>query len=503
MSHDPARADVDYAALFHDAPSGYLVTRTDGTIVEANATLLAWLGRRRHEVVGSSLLDLLPVGDRIVYTTHALSQLGLMGAFAELAVDLRGADGVRLPALLSGTRAAGTGGLPDLDRIIVFNAHERRLYERELVAALRKAEEAEAARAAAEASSRRKQTLLESVLNTVEVGVTVVDAEGNTVLTNARQRANFKRAVPEGMDRPDECQLLLFGPDRVTPLPTDLRPIRRVTMGQSYSDELVWIGTGEGQRALSTTARPIRGDDESFTGSVIAFSDVTDLVSAISAKDDFVANVSHELRTPLTSIMGYLDLALEEEDELPPHVASALRVALRNSEKLLQLVSDLLSAAAGQTSMEPAPTDLAEIVRAALTSVAPRAEANGVELAADIPERLPAVVDGQRISQVLDNLLSNAVKYSPDGGRTTVRARREDGMVRIEVEDSGIGMTESEQSEVFTKFFRSVTARRAAIPGVGLGLAISRSIVEAHGGTITLRSQSGRGTCFTVLLPVG
>ena len=493
--------DIDYAALFHDAPSGYLVTRTNGTIVEANATLLAWLGRRRHEVIGTSLLDLLPVGDRIVYTTHALSQLGLMGAFAELAVDLRAADGDRLPALLSGTRSGGTGDVPALDRIIVFNAHERRLYERELVAALRKAEEAEAARAMAEASSRRKETMLESVLNTVEVGVTVLDADGRSILTNARQRANFKRALPPGVKRADECQLLLFGPDRVTPLPTDLRPIRRAMTGQSYSDELIWVGTGDNQRALSTTARPVRDSDD-FTGSVIAFSDVTDLVSAISAKDDFVANVSHELRTPLTSIMGYLDLALEDEQELPAHVTASLKIALRNSEKLLQLVSDLLSAAAGQSSMEVGSTDLAELIRAAVTSVAPRAEANGVEIRSELPQTLPALVDGGRISQVLDNLLSNAVKYSPDGGFVTVRAERNRDGVLIAVEDTGIGMTETEQAGVFTKFFRSGSARRAAIPGVGLGLAISRSIVEAHGGTITLRSRSGHGSCFTVHLPV-
>ncbi|MBF4994290.1 PAS domain-containing sensor histidine kinase [Arthrobacter gandavensis] len=518
--HPPGFA-LDYQELFHSSPSGYLVTLEDGTIAEVNATFATWVGCPREDLIGTSLLSLLPIGDRIVYSTHAMPQLGVGRPFAELAVDFLSADGTRLPALISANRQPAEGSRPAMDRVVVFNAHERRLYERELVTALRTAEQAEAARASAEAvvlekqralqekdrvlqeslaESRRNESLLQTVLDTVEVGVSVVDEDGNTILTNSRQRFINRRALPPGKAEANECELLISGPDRATPLPPDMRPVRRTVLGQSFSDQLVWFGCGDAQRAFSVTARSVQRQGD-FQGSVLAFSDVTGLVNAVAAKEDFVANVSHELRTPLTSIMGYLDLALEDEDQIPAYVAASLRVALRNSEKLLELVSDLLSAAAGPSSIERVPADLSELLGSSLTSAAPRAEINKVQLVRDFPAELPAFLDPQRISQVIDNLLSNAVKYSPDGGRVTVSASSTPQTLTFEVSDTGIGMTEAEQAEVFTKFFRSGTSRKAAIPGVGLGLVISKNIVEAHGGTITLQSQAGAGTVFTVRLP--
>ncbi len=518
----PPAVSVDYQELFHSSPSGYLVTLEDGTIAEANATFANWIGCPREDLIGTSLLSLLPIGDRIVYSTHALPQLGAGRSFAELAVDFLSADGTRLPALISANRQPAEGSRPAMDRVVVFNAHERRLYERELVTALRAAEQAEAARASAEAvvlekqralqekdrvlqeslaESRRKESLLQTVLNTVEVGVSVVDEEGNTILTNSRQRFITRRALPPGTTEANECELLIYGPDRVTPLPPEMRPVRRTVLGQSFSDQLVWFGSGEAQRAFSVTARSVQRQG-GFQGSVLAFRDVTGLVNAVAAKEDFVANVSHELRTPLTSIMGYLDLALEDEEQIPAYVAASLRVALRNSEKLLELVSDLLSAAAGPSSIERVPADLSELLSSSLTSAAAPGDIYNGQRVPDFPPELPAVLDPQRISQVIDNLLSNAVKYSPDGGRVTVSAWSTPDTLTFEVSDTGIGMTHAEQAEVFTKFFRSGTSRKAAIPGVGLGLVISKNIVEAHGGTITLQSEAGEGTVFTVRLPL-
>ena len=102
---------------------------------------------------------------------------------------------------------------------------------------------------------------------------------------------------------------------------------------------------------------------------------------------------------------------------------------------------------------------------------------------------------------MLDNLLSNAIKYSPDGGRVIVRSFEEDGAAVLEVSDTGMGMSEADQAEVFTKFFRTSSVRQAAIPGLGLGLAISKSIAEAHGGTLTFTSVLGAGTTFRVSIP--
>ncbi|MDK1360197.1 histidine kinase dimerization/phospho-acceptor domain-containing protein [Arthrobacter sp. zg-Y1219] len=175
--------------------------------------------------------------------------------------------------------------------------------------------------------------------------------------------------------------------------------------------------------ALSYSARILR-NEHGFHGAVIAFHDITALADALRAKDDFVSSVSHELRTPLTSIMGYLDLAEDEAENLGltgaiPH---AISVAQRNSERLLLLVSDLLAAASGSRSVDARPVAVAELISASLRAAAPRAAAAGVELTTSCAPALAVQADPVRLAQVLDNLLSNAIKYSPDGGTVTVSA---------------------------------------------------------------------------------
>ena len=349
-------------------------------------------------------------------------------------------------------------------------------------------------------TSKRQEALLNTVLDTVHLGVLAIDAGGHDVLMNRKQRANHELARPKDIADPNESQLLVYGADRKTLVPVEERPVRRAVLGETFTDYLVWLGDGKEQRALVTTARPMKDSDGNFTGSVIVFSDVTDLVNALTAKDDFVSSVSHEFRTPLTSILGYVEILLA--DELEDSQRDMLEIIRRNSERLLTLVSDLLSSRNGQLIVTPHAVDVADLVRGSVSSAMPRAAAAGVELRADIPDRLEAHVDSARISQVLDNLVSNAIKYSPGGGEVVVSLAREDGHVACRVTDTGMGMTPEDSSEVFAKFFRTSSVRRTAIPGVGLGLPISKAIVEAHGGTIDVDSTLGEGTTFTFRVPV-
>lgn len=350
--------------------------------------------------------------------------------------------------------------------------------------------------------SKRQEELLNSVLETVHLGVLAVDADGHDILMNRKQRANHRLASPAGNPDPNESQLLVFQADRTTTVPVESRPVRRAVLGENFTDNLVWLGSGREQRAITTSARAMKDQDGAFAGSVIVFSDVTDLVNALAAKDDFVSNVSHEFRTPLTSILGYVELLLDERDELPESHVEPLKIIRRNSERLLGLVSDLLASRNGQLVVSPQAVDVAELVRASVSAALPRAIAANVQLRADAPERLDAHVDSARVSQVLDNLVSNAIKYSPNGGDVVVSLGSEGANLVCRVSDTGMGMSEKDQAEVFTKFFRTGNVRNTSIPGVGLGLSISKAIVEAHGGTIQLRSTLGRGTTFTVRMPV-
>jgi signal transduction histidine kinase len=222
------------------------------------------------------------------------------------------------------------------------------------------------------------------------------------------------------------------------------------------------------------------------------------------AKSEFLSIASHELRTPLTSIVGYVAVILERDD-LDPGLRKHLDVVARNSRRLQQLVGDLLEEA--QQTGHPAPlreqeTDLAAIVRDAVVAARPSATRAGVVLEVDAPDAIAFTGDPQRLAQVVDNLVSNAIKYTEAGGRAEVQASVVDACAVIRVRDTGIGIKPEDRDHLFTRFFRTREATLSAIQGVGLGLSISKSIIESHGGQIEVDSELGRGSEFRVVLPL-
>jgi PAS domain S-box-containing protein len=224
-------------------------------------------------------------------------------------------------------------------------------------------------------------------------------------------------------------------------------------------------------------------------------------------KDDFVASVSHELRTPLTSIRGYLDLVLDgDAGPLTSEQEQYLGVIARNATRLLALVGDLLVVAqhdSGAVALDRQRGDLGAVASEAVSSAAPIAEERGLALAIaaqDVPE---FEFDPARIGQVLDNLISNALKFTAAGGSVEVRVTCEADRAVVEVADSGMGMSGAEQERLFERFYRTESSSTQATPGTGLGLWISKTIVEAHGGEIGVDSATGRGTTFRVELPLG
>lgn len=348
------------------------------------------------------------------------------------------------------------------------------------------------------AKSQHRERLLETVVNTVGVGVVAVDAEGNDLLMNSTQLAMHAIGRPEGNPDPEEKELLLFDHDKV-PLPTNARPVRRAINGERFTNYQIWVGAGSDARALSVTARHIPHENGSQAGAVIAFLDVTEMVNALAAKDDFVANVSHEFRTPLTAIQSYLELVLEDTLLPPEDVSRYLHIAARNAQRLERLVSDLLTTTS--ITADCAPVNVARLLADCLASAAPAAAANAVKTVWQCQDPLMVMVDGVRIAQVLDNLVSNAVKYSPDGGTLTLSAWADGLDLRCTVTDTGLGMNAAEQAGAFQKFFRARTAVGRGIPGIGLGLMISKTIIETHGGSLTMDSRYGSGTTMSFVIP--
>lgn len=225
---------------------------------------------------------------------------------------------------------------------------------------------------------------------------------------------------------------------------------------------------------------------------------------AISVKDDFIALVSHELRTPLTSIIGYLDLVTDCDGELPAEAVTHLAAVSRNADRLLLLVTDLL--AARETEVTPMrlqiePVDVGALAGLSVDDMDTRAVEAGITLDRDLPRHVVIQADPHRILQIVDNLLSNAIKFTPPGGRVCVTLRRQDGGVDLVVTDTGVGMDQLSLQSLGTKFFRSPRTTASAIPGIGLGLTITKSIVEAHHGSVTFASREGDGTSVLVHLP--
>jgi two-component system, OmpR family, phosphate regulon sensor histidine kinase PhoR len=217
---------------------------------------------------------------------------------------------------------------------------------------------------------------------------------------------------------------------------------------------------------------------------------------------DFVASVSHELRTPLTSILGFADtlLAHGSTSGEQRRYVEIIRDEGERLRRLIDALLDLRRLGERAPSTTADPVDIAELLEEQVVRFAERT--SGHELVLDLAGR-PLVVLGERgrLEQVVVNLLSNAIKYSPAGGTVIVRGERDDGTVEVGVTDRGLGIPAAQQEQIFAKFFRVDAPDRTAIAGSGLGLALAREIVEAHGGAIGFESSEGRGSTFHFSLP--
>lgn len=354
--------------------------------------------------------------------------------------------------------------------------------------------------ALARSSLLQQQAKLTALLDTVDVGVMTVDRFGRVETSNPQQDEFLALADPDGLDA---GRSFIFARDAITPVPVENYPLARALRGEEYSGSMIWVGEDPAaRRAISVSSRNLYDGSGALAGAVIACADVTELLRALAVKDTFIAAVSHELRTPLTSILGYLDLASERD--LDPEIEALLDPALRNVDRLARVVNDLIgNAQRAGFALESMPVRLDQVVANTVADLQVLAQDAEVQLETTRLDVAPAYGDPDRLAMVADNLVSNAIKYSNAGDRVDVEVHADPDAVRFVVRDTGIGIAPEDREHVFDRFYRAEAAREMGLPGVGLGLATCKEIVEAHGGTIALTDRPGPGSEFVVTLPAG
>lgn len=353
------------------------------------------------------------------------------------------------------------------------------------------------------AQSKTRERLLDTILDTVDVGVLVVDSSGKDVFMNAKQRQLFLAGLPDEASGADDSEVLLYRDGSDELLPLEQRPVARALAGDPISHELYRLGRGTDARMVSVSAREFLDAAGDRGGMVLACSDVTEVVVAVRARDSFLSAMSHEFRTPLTSLLGYAEL-LQDDTSLGPSARADLQVMSRNARHLRKMVDDILAASVEGSSVETQRTrlDLARLLRQAAASAMPEAEGRGIELRVVADDDLPVLGDRTGLVRILDNLVSNALKYSDTGTSVLMTAERDGRSAVCRIEDQGLGIAPEDLGRIFTRFQRTDAARRAGIPGTGLGLALAQEVAEQHGGRLEVASEVGVGSVFTLRIPL-
>lgn len=276
-----------------------------------------------------------------------------------------------------------------------------------------------------------------------------------------------------------------------------------------------WLARGMTQplRDMAAAARRMEMGDYSTKVHVTTHDEVGQLAVAFNrmsselehlerSRRDLVANVSHELKTPITAIRAHLENLLDGVERPDPHTLEVMLVQTERLGRLVEQLLDLSKLESGEVPLQRGSVEVEPLVARVISEISVSHHADDVRIERRIPEGLPPLdADPERVHQVLFNLVDNAVRFTPPGGEVTIAAERHNGSVELRVADTGVGIAPEHLPRLFERFYRVDPARSREEGGTGIGLAIARSVVEAHGGHIRAESEPGQGSVFTFDLP--
>lgn len=346
----------------------------------------------------------------------------------------------------------------------------------------------------------REKSKMDMILSSMIDGIIALDFNKNIMLMNkaAEQITGFKLAGIEG--KPINQFIHQFsGTDEVLP---------NTFCQNSYQQTLTLVGKNGKQTKINLSTAIISSDTQTNLGCILILHDLTKEEELERMKLDFVSMASHELKTPLTSIVGYLTVFLDEnKNKLQKEQADLLDRALISSRQLLSLVGNLLNVnkiERDQLAVSLQPLDYLSILNKAVTDLQNQAKLKNITLTLNLPQNpIPNIMaDPIRITEVLDNLISNAINYTNSGGSVDISIQLTPVEVETIVSDTGIGIPQESIPQLFNKFYRVSAATQKASKGTGLGLYISKSIIEKHNGKIWVESKLNQGSKFHFSLPL-
>ncbi len=471
------QSESRFRTVVESLDEGLLISDADDVVLYVNARLEEITGWSAAEMVGRRSREVLvPEEDRMAFSQRLARRRG--GASERYEMRVKRRDGSygwvevgAVPLLDEEGRVVGTvGSTTDIG--------ERRRAGEEL---------------------HRAHEQLRALVQASPLSVVTMDAEGRVTLWNPASERIFGWTAQEVLGGP-----LPAVPEEDRAEHGDL--CRRVLAGETITGSGVVRLRRDGTRVpVRLSVAPLAGADGVPSGVLAVMEDVSARREVERMKDEFVSIVSHELRTPLTSIRGSLGLlASGRTGPVPERGQRLLEIAIQNTDRLVRLINDILDVErmeAGLPDLAPRPVEARELMRLAAEAVAGTAEREGIEVTVlPSPERVLA--DPDRIVQTLVNLVSNAVKFSPAGSEVRMEAARAGSMAVFRVSDRGRGIPAEKLDSVFERFQQVDSSDARQKGGTGLGLAVCRGIVEAHGGWIRAESVPGEGSVFTFTLPL-